>query len=302
MANYAGLDCPICGKRFEQGDDVVFCPECGTPHHRECYKDNGVCANELRHAEGFVFESPKVNVIPKKEGANLCPYCGTENPNGAVFCVRCGKDIATRTSQNSYTTHFGTPQDFSVYGGVNPDQEFDGVKARDIATFIGKNSGYYLYQFQNMNRRGKKISFSFSGFFITPIYMFYRKMWGMGIFTGLLNAALGLPALLLNYLDLFDVGKYAQIIDKFGADPINVVLMVLSLLSMLYSMYFGLFANNIYQKNVIKKIKKIKAQNKAPQDEVLALEKKGGISYGVMVVLIVLLGIGYALSFASAMM
>lgn len=30
--------CPVCDKQFKKGDDVVVCPECGAPHHRECYE------------------------------------------------------------------------------------------------------------------------------------------------------------------------------------------------------------------------------------------------------------------------
>lgn len=35
--DYRGQHCPICGKEFCDGDDIVVCPECGTPYHRECY-------------------------------------------------------------------------------------------------------------------------------------------------------------------------------------------------------------------------------------------------------------------------
>ena len=24
--------CPVCNKQFKEGDDIVVCPECGTPH------------------------------------------------------------------------------------------------------------------------------------------------------------------------------------------------------------------------------------------------------------------------------
>ena len=29
--DYRGQHCPICGKEFCDGDDIVVCPECGTP-------------------------------------------------------------------------------------------------------------------------------------------------------------------------------------------------------------------------------------------------------------------------------
>ena len=51
--DYRGQHCPICGKEFCDGDDIVVCPECGTPYHRECYKTAGHCVNEERHGENF---------------------------------------------------------------------------------------------------------------------------------------------------------------------------------------------------------------------------------------------------------
>ena len=34
MSIYNNCVCPVCKKQFEDGDDIVVCPECGTPHHR----------------------------------------------------------------------------------------------------------------------------------------------------------------------------------------------------------------------------------------------------------------------------
>ena len=53
MHSFYGSQCPYCKKNFAEGDDIVVCPECGTPHHRECYKEHSACANEAHHAENF---------------------------------------------------------------------------------------------------------------------------------------------------------------------------------------------------------------------------------------------------------
>ena len=49
MQNYINEKCPVCGKEFRQEDDIVVCPDCGTPHHRECYKQLGHCAHAEKH-------------------------------------------------------------------------------------------------------------------------------------------------------------------------------------------------------------------------------------------------------------
>ncbi len=45
--------CPVCDKLFNESDDIVICPHCGTPHHRDCYNQLGHCANSSRHKEGI---------------------------------------------------------------------------------------------------------------------------------------------------------------------------------------------------------------------------------------------------------
>ena len=49
--------CPVCNKRFVNGDDVVVCPDCGAPHHRECWEKTERCFYAERHAAGFSFEN-----------------------------------------------------------------------------------------------------------------------------------------------------------------------------------------------------------------------------------------------------
>ena len=33
--------CPVCEEKFKENDEIVVCPECGTPHHRDCYNNLG---------------------------------------------------------------------------------------------------------------------------------------------------------------------------------------------------------------------------------------------------------------------
>ena len=52
MVEYQGAPCQYCEKPFEENDDIVVCPECGTPYHRACYKEAGHCTNLALHAMG----------------------------------------------------------------------------------------------------------------------------------------------------------------------------------------------------------------------------------------------------------
>ncbi|MBP0980525.1 MAG: hypothetical protein J6Q18_03075, partial [Oscillospiraceae bacterium] len=63
MFKYEGLVCDVCGNPFDNESDIVVCPDCGTPHHRECWFQLGHCINEEAHAEGFEW-APPVREIP----------------------------------------------------------------------------------------------------------------------------------------------------------------------------------------------------------------------------------------------
>ena len=58
MNNYVGCVCSVCNKPFAAGDDIVVCPECGTPYHRACYQAAGGCVHEAQHAEGYAWQPP----------------------------------------------------------------------------------------------------------------------------------------------------------------------------------------------------------------------------------------------------
>lgn len=35
------IKCPICQRKFEQGENIVECTKCNTPHHYECWREMG---------------------------------------------------------------------------------------------------------------------------------------------------------------------------------------------------------------------------------------------------------------------
>ena len=73
MPNYENYKCPVCNKQFTKDDDIVTCPECGTPHHRECYNLTGHCVNKGLHASGYSFldeHKPIIPEAPKQHNAN----------------------------------------------------------------------------------------------------------------------------------------------------------------------------------------------------------------------------------------
>ena len=90
MARYTGNHCPVCEQAFTDDDDIVVCPDCGTPYHRACWQKTGACMHQSEHAAGFEW---KPEFGPEAESAAaeaVCPNCGTHNEPGAARCSHCG--------------------------------------------------------------------------------------------------------------------------------------------------------------------------------------------------------------------
>lgn len=97
---YSDYKCDGCEKVFTDTDDIVVCPECATPQHRECYNNNGGCVNSYLHSEGFQWQGEKqptekiteeVKEAPTETKNDLiCPNCQHPNPHGSTACQRCG--------------------------------------------------------------------------------------------------------------------------------------------------------------------------------------------------------------------
>ncbi len=91
---YKGQICDGCGRIIEEDDDIVVCPECATPQHRECYNKNRACVNADKHGDGFTWEAlGGVNPVTAKKEEPVktipCPNCGYGNPEGSESCKQC---------------------------------------------------------------------------------------------------------------------------------------------------------------------------------------------------------------------
>ena len=52
MPKYYGCPCEGCGRPLALTDDIVVCPDCGAPYHRECYEKLGRCIHTPAHWRG----------------------------------------------------------------------------------------------------------------------------------------------------------------------------------------------------------------------------------------------------------
>lgn len=291
MNNYQGCKCPVCQQPFTENDDVVVCPECGAPHHRECWAKNGSCGLAQYHGPGFEYRREEEGPRPIRDGRpatgeeKTCPACGAKNPSINLFCENCGSPLAgpagaqpgagARPGMNgmpagSYTPG-GVPDAFSL-SGVSPDQTFDDISARDWATYLGRSAPLYLMAFSRMERTRLKMYPSFSGFFFAPIYLLYRRCWGWGLLAAVLSLLTALPNLLM--LVLFSNDPSAQ-----PASYLMFAQQAAMYLSLALQLFFMLFSMRMIRRTGANRIRQLRHQNPNEADFQTALSAHAGPSW-----------------------
>lgn len=272
-----GIQCDICGKPFVDGDDVVVCPECGTPQHRACYHKLGHCVHQNRHAEGYEWKAPasKGPSIPLEQqktaekGYLMCSRCGTVNPAGNTKCELCGyplKETGSRIPGGDREVqdedgNSGTYAEFiREQYNVNPNEKLtDELSAREVAAFVGPGSLNFLYKFRAMLQHHSAVSLNLGAFFFHAFYCFYRKMYKIG--------AVLLGVMLLSYIPfLIRFVPYFQEMLASGAttladfirintlspyyEPLMAASGIARYANLIISVLSGLFFNHFYLKRV----------------------------------------------------
>lgn len=291
MSNYFRYEnqpCPVCNEKFNVNDDIVVCPVCGTPHHRDCYKKNGECGNFEKHNDGFRWAPEKaeepVNEPVNNNANNVPPFMAGQPFN---------------SQDASSTVFFGN--------GTNPLSLFpkemeDGVSTDEVAEFVGLNAPKYVQNF--FYTKSNKKTFSWAAFFFAPYWFFYRKMYKLGaIFlaiTLLLSISFSfMPPVQKLYADMTEwTEKYAieDLEDMSEEEIINandernafilenptgaVLVLVQGGLGLAIQIFIGFKANKWYYDHSIANIKKIKAEEPDVQKQRLLLFKSGGASMG----------------------
>lgn len=274
MSLYNNDKCPVCGKQFAEGDDIVTCPVCGTPHHRECYNSIGKCANEGLHAEGFVFKraSDEEPAAEKDENA------ATKKP--PVIFENLNKDFQgkiedaspfVRKSPTEEQNASNSAPNFNFNGQTayvfNKDEKIDDVAVEDVATAVGNNFPKFIDKF----RKNKKLNWNWSAFIFGPYYFFFRKMYGQGtlflaieFFARMIVSVVYSSQLTKLFKDLMTISQSQNNVDivnqttqamrESGAMPAYWIIMAVILV---IHIIIAVTADGFYRKKVISTVKSV---------------------------------------------
>ncbi len=309
---YVNEKCPVCGLVIKENDDIVVCPECGTPHHRACYESLGKCANADKHGTDFEYA---VGKSEKDEPAGVvCRRCGETNPADATNCRLCGYPLSEQQEENetqpnqsdinSQNGQFGA-NDFGGFpfpniayiqassAGIDPTETIDDVKVSDIATNVRVNCNYYIPKFRKMFQTKTKVGWNWAAFFFCDLWFFFRKCYLQAVAALMINISFFSVMGCLSYIVYQKIGNVSTAADyervmsdpKLVAElaPYSLAFMGVLALVLANRIIWALFANSIYKQTVIDRVKKQKARAKelgaTIQEEIMFIAASGGINF-----------------------
>lgn len=120
-ASLAGKTCPFCKTDIKEGEEIIVCPACNTPHHKGCWEENKGCTTfgcseqhyEEQHTnptdacancgaplgDGQAF-CPKCGTAKPGKKQNVCSKCGAELKEDQEFCPKCGQKAGLEIDTN----------------------------------------------------------------------------------------------------------------------------------------------------------------------------------------------------------
>ena len=273
MSRYENIECPVCKRLFEEGDDIVVCPDCGTPHHRECYNHIGHCVNQGLHKTGYIFEGKEAGAdddIVKAAKALLSNGGEAQNANeGENFPpfmpnIRIIPDVQSAFANDSDT--------------------IDGESVSDVAAAVRNNVPRFIRVFKRIESGEKRFSWNWGAFFFGSLYYFYRKIYRQAISLISVVIALFVGS---NYAILKFAPKYAKAMNDFmelanqsgsgmnqsefvkaatqmrnisDAKVATTITMAFFAILLAIRIFEALFADRVYKKNVSLLIKRVNSQ------------------------------------------
>ena len=316
MTRYTGNHCPVCEQAFTDTDDIVVCPDCGTPYHRDCWKKVGACMHRSEHAAGFEWQPEIGPEAVKAAHEATCPNCGTRNTPGAARCSHCGCPLPRSEADSAdaakpeeqvpiyardpsavnnrsaapgpHIEAYSADREGGIYRReIGPEDTIDGIKAKDWAAYVGRSPMYYLMQFFRVSITNRKAAVCLSAFLFGPAYLFYRKMWKEGLLTAILTIVLSIPT----FIEIISVFNPSLL----GAMPLGwlpVAVNVCAVASWALNIILGLFAVSWYRREAKKNIDRIYADYPDGEARTDALLQKGGTNllaallyFGIMLLL-----------------
>ena len=197
--------CVYCKAKLFSDDEVVYCPVCGAPHHKDCYNECGHCALEHFHGTDDEYNPHPENIksdgeIHHDRKGHTCRHCEKMSSADTIFCPYCGApfieaqetgDENSDGEKNGPFDETGTPfggkngpfgetgtpfmLHIDLMGGVDKKEKIDGIEAGELASFVRVNTRRYMPLFKAMDGKKSKAGWNWSAFLFPCAWNAYRK-------------------------------------------------------------------------------------------------------------------------------
>ncbi len=273
--------CAVCSAYLFEDDETVYCPECGAPHHRECYNALGHCG--LSHLHGTEQSYDKTSKNQEQQVAasdsdrlNSVFKDSDNDDNGDIKCGMCGEtyDSQERNCPNCGApnmSRFGQTVTFDYLGGIPADMDLgDGVTADEAKRFVLSNTHRYIPKFAAFTA-GVRTSWNWMAFLFPCAWYLSRKMYKNGILVGLLTIAFSMLTVpfsnALNYVDLSGAQDYMQMgqlvyenIPQIGV-AVTVAAVIGVLLGIALRVFAAITGDYTYKNHMVETVKKMKNES-----------------------------------------
>lgn len=285
--------CAICQAYLFEDEEIVWCPTCGAPQHKECYKQFGKCGYTHIHGTKELEDILKVEKqeekreAPKVEMLVECAACHTKYDKELDSCPECG----TENLSHKIPTFIA----FDFLGGVKPNQDIgEGVTAEKAKRFVMSSTHKIIPKFLAF-KNGARRSFSWWAFLFPSANFAARKMYSAAFLSGIVETAgllLMFPfTLTMETLELTNYMAMYEYIEK-GASPEFFTLLLLSFIGISVQVLCRLFVafsfEKLYYKHTVAKIKKIE-KDYEKEEIPFAFRKYGGYNVFSFIMTVIVL-------------
>lgn len=293
-----GKKCPICNGDLSEKDEIVWCPECGAPHHKECYIAAGECGFSKLHGTKEIEEKLNTPIIEQEKQVNndeqampkiniRCTSCGAAFPIDYERCPNCSAENKAKDGRFFM---------FDMLGGVKKSEDIgEGVNGEQAGKFVQISPHRFVPKFLAI-KNGRKHFFSLWSFFFPSATFALRKMYPVAFLSGLLEIAATLLMFPLS-LAIAELGlekyedMYAYIQAGVSSDVMKLTYLAFVGMAIMFicKLFCSFNFDRIYYKHTVSTIKEIEAEVTDDEERIEQYRKKGGVSIIAFAVALLLL-------------
>ena len=315
--------CPICGEAhhrdcYLKNGRCAFAAEHGKAKPEQAENEP---ENKEGDPHGDSGQRPKYarGDVERDRVGGACPRCGRMCTSDTLFCPYCGLDLnkyngpdpnggmpngpgmggfggpgsgfpfggSNMGGANMGGASGGRPFYNNPLGGVDPHETVDDIPVLDTASFVGPNAARYVPRFVALQKKQRKTSLNWAGFFLPGIWFFYRKMYMLGTFFSLLQIAVMLMSVPLMAIFVLpdDIGQLSnsQLFEVFSQNALKIppaafwVSVGGLVLQLALSIVVLLMADRLYMKHTVRAISAIKADEE-DDDPHRTMIRRGGVN------------------------